>query len=93
MSRIFGIQGIEVSQATNEFKLGEETYPAGSYIIRAGQPYWSLAKNLLEKQDYPDERLSTYDDSGWTMGGNESEAHNRLLLGWKRSLRQRSVRR
>src|SRR6185436_7228290 len=27
-----------------------------------------LAKNLLEKQDYPDARLQTYDDSGWTLG-------------------------
>lgn len=68
MLRIFAIQGIEVSQATREFKLGDQTYPAGSYLVKAGQPYWSLAKNLLEKQDYPDERLSTYDDSGWTMG-------------------------
>jgi len=66
--RIMGIQGIEVSQATAEFKLGDETYPAGSYLVKAGQPYWNLAKNLFEKQDYPDERLSTYDDSGWTMG-------------------------
>jgi hypothetical protein len=68
MLRIFAIQGIEVSQATRDFKLGDESYPAGSYVIRSGQPYWSLAKNLLEVQDYPDERLSTYDDSGWTMG-------------------------
>ncbi len=68
MLRIFAIQGIEVSQATREFKLGDQTYPAGSYLVKAGQPYWSLAKNLLEVQDYPDERLSTYDDSGWTMG-------------------------
>lgn len=68
MLRIFKIQGIEVSQAKAAFTLNGENYPAGSYIIKAGQPYWSLAKNLLEKQDYPDERLSTYDDSGWTMG-------------------------
>src|SRR4029453_10487596 len=27
-----------------------------------------LAKNLLEKQSYPDPDLRTYDDSGWTMG-------------------------
>jgi hypothetical protein len=66
--RIMGIQGIEVSQASAEFKLGDQTYPAGSYIVKAGQPYWNLAKNLFEKQNYPDERLSTYDDSGWTMG-------------------------
>lgn len=66
--RIMGIQGIEVSQAAAEFKLDDKTYPAGSYIVKAGQPYWNLAKNLFEKQNYPDERLSTYDDSGWTMG-------------------------
>jgi hypothetical protein len=66
--RIMGIQGIEVSQATAEFKLDDKTFPAGSYIVKAGQPYWNLAKNLFEKQNYPDERLSTYDDSGWTMG-------------------------
>ncbi len=66
--RIMGIQGIEVRQADAKFKLGEETFPAGSYLVKAGQPYWNLAKNLFEKQDYPDERLSTYDDSGWTMG-------------------------
>jgi hypothetical protein len=68
MLRVFATQGIEVSQASAEFKLGDKTYPAGSYLVKAGQPYWSLAKNLLEKQNYPDERLSTYDDSGWTMG-------------------------
>jgi hypothetical protein len=68
MLRIFAIQGIEVSQATREFTIDERKYPAGSYLVKAGQPYWNLAKNLLEVQDYPDERLSTYDDSGWTMG-------------------------
>ena len=25
-------------------------------------------KNLLERQDYPDPALTTYDDSGWSMG-------------------------
>ena len=66
--RILRAQGIEVGQAAAEFKIGEQTFGAGSYVIKAGQPYWRLAKNLLEKQNFPDERLTTYDDSGWTMG-------------------------
>jgi hypothetical protein len=66
--RILRVQGIEVGQTTTEFKIGDATYGAGSYVIKGGQPYWRLAKNLLEKQDYPDPALRTYDDSGWTMG-------------------------
>ncbi len=66
--RILRLQRIEVGQATAEFKVGGATFPAGSYLIKRDQPYGRLAKNLLERQVYPDARLSTYDDSGWTMG-------------------------
>ncbi len=66
--RILRVQGIEVGQTAAEIKIGDAAYPAGSYVIKAGQPYWRLAKNLLEKQDYPDPALRTYDDSGWSMG-------------------------
>jgi len=66
--RILRLQGIEVGTANAEFKIGDATYAAGSYVIKGGQPYWRLAKNLLERQDYPDPQMTTYDDSGWTMG-------------------------
>ena len=66
--RILRVQGIEIGQASSEFKIGDATYPAGSWVIKRDQPYGRLAKNLLEKQLYPDTRLTTYDDSGWTMG-------------------------
>lgn len=65
---ILRIQRIEVGQAIQPIKVDSVTYPAGSYVIKRNQPYGRLAKNLLEKQQYPDARLSTYDDSGWTMG-------------------------
>jgi hypothetical protein len=65
---ILRTQRIEIGTANAEVKIGDETFPAGSYIIKRDQPYGRLAKNLLEKQNYPDPNLTTYDDSGWTMG-------------------------
>jgi hypothetical protein len=65
---ILRAQGIEIGVTTSELKLSDGTYPAGSYLIKRDQPYGRLAKNLLEKQNFPDDRLTTYDDSGWTMG-------------------------
>lgn len=50
-------QGIEVGRRAD-----------GTFVIRRDQPYGRLAKSLLEKQNYPDPNLRTYDDTGWTMG-------------------------
>ncbi|HKP86370.1 MAG TPA: M14 family zinc carboxypeptidase [Blastocatellia bacterium] len=62
------IQGIEVGRATSEIKVKEGAFPAGSFVVKRDQPYGRLAKILLEKQDFPDPSLRTYDDTGWTMG-------------------------
>jgi hypothetical protein len=61
-------QAIEVHRATAEIKVKDGTFPAGSYIVRLNQPYGPLAKTLIEKQNYPDASLTTYDDSAWSMG-------------------------
>ena len=61
-------QGIEVGMLSAPVTIDSTTYPVGSYIVKLDQPYGRLAKNLLEKQDYPDPALRTYDDSGWSMG-------------------------
>ncbi|MBL0171433.1 MAG: hypothetical protein IPP90_11995 [Gemmatimonadaceae bacterium] len=65
---IMRLQRIEVGLATEPIKIGAVTYPVGSYVIKRDQPYGRLAKNLIEKQQYPDARLQTYDDSGWSTG-------------------------
>ena len=68
MVNLLRIQQIEVGQATGEIKVSDGTFPAGSFVIKRDQPYGRLAKNLLERQVFPDPNLRTYDDSGWTMG-------------------------
>ena len=65
---ILRLQGIEVGRAIAEVKLKEDTFPAGSLIVKRDQPYGRLAKILLEKQNFPDPNLRTYDDTAWTMG-------------------------
>jgi hypothetical protein len=65
---ILRVQRVEVGQAKADIKIGDAKYPAGSFVIKRNQPYGRLAKNLLERQSYPDPNLTTYDDSGWTMG-------------------------
>ncbi|MBI2835972.1 MAG: peptidase M14, partial [Acidobacteria bacterium] len=66
--------GAEVHRATSEFEADGKRYPAGSYIVYAGQPYRPFLLGVLEKQDYPDERLypggppnPPYDEAGWTL--------------------------
>jgi hypothetical protein len=61
-------QGIEIGTLNSEYRSATDTIPEGSYVIKLDQPYGRLAKNLFEKQDYPDPALRTYDDSGWSMG-------------------------
>jgi len=68
MVNILRLQGIEIGRANAEVKLKEGTFPAGSFVIKRDQPYGRLAKILLEKQDFPDPSLTTYDDTAWTMG-------------------------
>jgi hypothetical protein len=65
---VLRLQGIEVGRASAEFKIGATAYPAGSLVIKRNQPYGRLAKILLEKQNFPEGNLTTYDDTGWTMG-------------------------
>ena len=81
---ILRLQGIEVGRATGEVKLKSATYPAGSLVVKCNQPYGRLAKILLEKQQFPDPSLRTYDDTGWTMGlmsrADVQEIDDRALL-------------
>jgi len=66
--------GVEVHVATAPLAANGRSYPAGSLVIRMDQPFRAHAKDLLERQDYPDRRQypggppqPPYDVAGWTL--------------------------
>ncbi len=74
MIRILMQGGVEVHQAKEPFTAGGKVYPAGSFVVRLGQPYKPYAWALLERQKYPDLRqypggppTPPYDNAGWTL--------------------------
>ncbi len=60
-------QGLEVHQSRTPFKEGAVEVSAGDYIIRADQPYRTLADMYFAVQNYPVTNPRPYDDTGWTM--------------------------
>ena len=60
-------QGLEIHTATSAFKAGVMDVKAGDYIVRADQPYRTLADMYFSLQNYPVANPSPYDDTGWTF--------------------------
>ena len=67
--------GVEVSRAEAEFEADGNKYPAGTFVIPMDQVFARYAKDLLEKQTYPEVRRSPnsppeppYDVTAWSLG-------------------------
>ncbi len=59
---------IEVHRLDADWKKGDRSFPAGTWIVRMDQPYRNAAVNFLEKQNFPaDEPNPPYDDVAWTF--------------------------
>ena len=54
--RVLQRGGVEVRRAEQPFASGNARYSAGTYVVRAEQPYFAFAKALLEAQHYPNLR-------------------------------------
>ncbi len=75
-ARLVGIlhdSGIEVHSALEPFRADGVSFPAGSWILPAAQPYRPHLKDMMERQVYPN-RLTAggkaetpYDVAGWTL--------------------------
>jgi hypothetical protein len=69
------IAGVEVFRAQQGFQQDDKTYAAGTFVIPFNQVFARYAKDLLEKQTYPEVRRSPgapaeapYDVSAWSLG-------------------------
>ncbi|MBI2407121.1 MAG: hypothetical protein HYV19_02300 [Gemmatimonadetes bacterium] len=60
-------QGLEFHRATSAFKAGTVNVQPGDYIIRADQPYRTLADMYFSVQAFSAANPSPYDDTGWTF--------------------------
>jgi hypothetical protein len=60
-------QGLEIHKAVAKFKAGTLDVNEGDYVIRADQPYHTLADMYFSVQNYPIANPAPYDDTGWTM--------------------------
>ena len=67
--------GVEVSRADAEFEAEGKRYPAGTFVIPMNQVFARYARDLLEKQTYPEVRRSPnsppeppYDVTAWSLG-------------------------
>jgi len=67
--------GLDVYASKDGFKANGVAYPAGSWVIPMDQPFSALAKELFERQKYPDALANgtskaidlPYDVTGWTL--------------------------
>ncbi|MEW5983204.1 MAG: M14 family zinc carboxypeptidase [Acidobacteriota bacterium] len=69
------IGGVQVHRAEAPFHADGTEFPAGTFVIPMAQPYARYAKDLLEKQTYPEVRRTPtsppeppYDVTAWSLG-------------------------
>ncbi len=74
MLRRLAWSGVEVRRARSGFEAGGKSYPAGTEVLLAAQPFRGYLVDLMEPQKYPELRSGVtgptkrpYDIAGWTL--------------------------
>jgi len=78
--------GVFVDRATAEFQVAGKTYPAGSFIVKAAQPYRAHVLDMFEPQHHPVDLaypggppVPPYDVAGWTLAYQMGVQFDRIL--------------
>lgn len=60
-------QGLEFHRADRDFTVGDVSVSEGDYIVRADQPFRTLADMYFSLQQFSLDNPRPYDDTGWTF--------------------------
>jgi hypothetical protein len=78
--------GLTVHRATGPITAAGKTWPAGSYVFKAAQPYRPHLIDMFEPQDHPNDfqypggpPIPPYDSTGWTLAYQMGLTFDRLL--------------
>ena len=56
------LQGIEIQRMRHQVRLGDVTYPAGTFFLPLNQPKRGVIKSLLERTFFPDDAWTRFQD-------------------------------
>src|SRR5262245_33308905 len=78
--------GVVVHRATAPFTVNGKSYPAGSYVVKAAQPFRAHVMDMFEPQDHPDDipypggpPRPPYDVTGYNLSYSMGVKFDRLL--------------
>ena len=81
--------GVDVHRATADFQVAGETYPEGSYVVRADQAFRPHVLDMFEEQQHPNDfaypgapPTAPYDNTGWTLAWQMGVEFDRILDGF-----------
>ena len=85
--------GVVVERARSAFQAGGKSYPAGTFVLPAAQPFRPYLVDLVEPQRYPELRSGPgapqrrpYDIAGWTLSMQMGVALDRINDRFEASL-------
>ncbi len=82
--------GVRVHRATGTFRVGNKSYPAGSYVVKTAQAFRAHVIDMFEPQDHPDDipypggpPTPPYDNAGWTLALQMGVQFDRIIEGFE----------
>jgi hypothetical protein len=81
--------GIAVHRATSDFEVAGQSYPTGSYVVKADQAFRPHVLDMFEPQDHPNDfeyeggpPIPPYDNAGYTLALTMGVEFDRILEGF-----------